>query len=58
MHVYFAIALGIISSLCSNIGSNLQKYGFKNNYYINYWQNKYLKYKREYFKLKELLEIK
>ena len=44
MHVYFAIALGIISSLCSNFGSNLQKYGFKNNYYINYWQNKYWLY--------------
>ena len=44
MHVYFAIALGIISSLCSNFGSNLQKYGFKNNYNVNYWRNKYWLY--------------
>lgn len=44
MHVYFAIILGIISSLCSNFGSNLQKYGFKNNYNVNYWRNKYWLY--------------
>ncbi len=44
MHIFLAIALGIFSSLCSNFGSNLQKYGFKNNHNINYWNNKYWLY--------------
>jgi uncharacterized membrane protein len=44
MYIFLAILLGTFSSLCSNFGSNLQKYGFKNNYNLNYWRNKYWLY--------------
>lgn len=45
MEIYSAVILGILSSICSNFGSNLQKYGFKHNSNSSsYWKNKYWVY--------------